>query len=85
MTHGGPAAKTLHIFKAVHMQKAGRKKSKEKKTQRKKKKKKNVANFPNSLNSAANLNVSPDLLFRFLRSSSWFRGGMSLEGEKKDH
>lgn len=40
---------------------------------------------PNSLNSAANLNVSPDLLFRFLRSSSWFRGGMSLEGENKEH
>lgn len=60
---------------------------KEKNTIKKGKKRKILQSVcvPNSLNSAANLNVSPDLLFRFLRSSSWFRGGISLEGENKEH
>lgn len=62
--------------------------AKGRKEERKKEKKGKILQsvcVPNSLNSAANLNVSPDLLFRFLRSSSWFRGGMSLEGENKEH
>lgn len=31
---------------------------------------------------AADLKVSPDLLLRFRRSSSWFRGGISLQRER---
>lgn len=60
-------------------------KRQEGKKKRKKRKVLQSVCVPNSLNSAANLNVSPDLLFRFLRSSSWFRGGISLEGENKKH
>lgn len=35
--------------------------------------------------NVANLKVNPDLLFRFLSSSSWFRGGMSLKQENEDN
>lgn len=80
MTHVGPAVKPLSSSRmSICKRQEGRKEK------GKKGKILQSVCVPNSLNSAANLNVSPDLLFRFLRSSSWFRGGMSLEGENKEH
>lgn len=82
MTHGGPAVKPLSSSRmSICKRQEGKKHNKK----RKKRKILQSVCVPNSLNSAANLNVSPDLLFRFLRSSSWFRGGISLEGENKEH
>lgn len=80
MTHVGPAVKPLSSSRMSIC-----KRQEGKKEKRRKRKILQSVCVPNSLNSAANLNVSPDLLFRFLRSSSWFRGGMSLEGENKEH